>query len=91
MLKQSIKIRLDQPAMYQIKLLGRLGQEWSSTFGNMDLQVNETENGQAITTISGTITDQAALYGILIEIRDLGMVLLRVECLNDLGEILAGW
>jgi len=83
MLKQSIKIRLDQPAMYQIKLLGRLGQEWSSTFGNMDLQVNETENGQAITTISGTITDQAALYGILIEIRDLGMVLLRVECLND--------
>jgi hypothetical protein len=57
----------------------------------MDLKVNETENGQAITTISGTITDQAALFGILIEIRDLGMVLLRVECLNDLGEILAGW
>jgi hypothetical protein len=76
------RIRLDQPAIYQIKLLGRLGQEWSTTLDNLELSVSEMENGIAITTLSGTVTDQAALHGLLNQIRDLGLVLLLVECLN---------
>ena len=76
------KMYLDTPSFYQIKLLGRLGKEWSSTFDNLELKVEENENRQLITTITGKITDQAALHGLLNQIRDLGMDLLLVEWLN---------
>ena len=83
MKKQRCRIYLDQPAIYQIRLLGRLGQEWSTTFENMDIQAEKTDQGQTITTICGTVTDQAALHGILHQIRDLGMLLLLVERFGD--------
>jgi hypothetical protein len=73
----------DEPALYRIQLLGRLGQEWSSTFDEMRLEVGKTSRGQAVTTIRGAVTDQAALHGLLNQIRDLGMVLLLVERLED--------
>jgi len=76
------KMHLDTPSSYQIKLLGRLGLEWSSSFDNLQLKVEKNENGQSITIISGAITDQAALHGLLNQIRDLGMDLLLVEWLK---------
>jgi hypothetical protein len=73
------KIRPDQPAVYVIKLQGRLGQEWSSTFGNMDIQTGSCENEAPITIMQGSVADQAALHGLLQQVRDLGLVLLEVR------------
>ena len=75
---QTYPIHYDHPAIYRIQLLGKLGPEWSTTFDNLDLEVDETQNGRVITTLRGPIPDQAALHGLLNQIRDLGMVLLLV-------------
>jgi hypothetical protein len=72
-------IRRDQPHVYRVIVQGRLGPEWGTTFGNLDLQTGSAEDGTPVTILSGKIMDQAALHGILQEIRDLGLMLLLVE------------
>jgi len=69
----------DQPAVYRITILGRLGVEWASTFGAMELRSETSENGESMTTLYGIVVDQSALYGLLNQIRDLGLILLTVE------------
>lgn len=59
---------------YRIRIQGRLGPEWSEWFGG--LGVASQPGGD--TVLSGPVVDQAALHGILNNIRDLGLVLLAV-------------
>jgi hypothetical protein len=48
----------------------------------MAIAVENDDTGVAITTLSGTVTDQVVLHGILSRIRDLGLPLLRVQCVE---------
>ncbi len=66
----------DKPALYQIRLKGHLGPQWNTYFEGFTFQ--NSENGEALLT--GVITDQAALHGVLAKIRDLGLPLLSVNC-----------
>ena len=59
---------------YLIRLKGHLDQHWSDWFDNMT--ITNVVNGEAI--LVGPLPDQAALHGILIKIRDLGLPLLAV-------------
>jgi hypothetical protein len=79
------RLRLDQPATYRIKVQGRLGERWSDWFGGMAISVENGDDGTTVTTLTGTVADQVALYGLLSRIRDLGLPLLLVECV-DRGE-----
>jgi hypothetical protein len=65
----------DEPSSYQIRLKGHLGPQWAAYFDGFTL--TNSENGEALLT--GVITDQAALHGILAKIRDLGLPLLSVN------------
>jgi hypothetical protein len=60
--------------IYQIRVKGYLDQERSSWFDG--LAITHNEHGETI--LSGTLADQAALYGVLLKIRDLGLPLLEV-------------
>ena len=60
---------------YQIRVKGHLSQEWSVWFDG--LTITNVEQGEAI--LSGIIVDQAALFGVLLKIRDLGLPLLAVN------------
>ena len=60
---------------YQIKIKGHLDNHWSAWFDNMTIS-NEA-NGEAV--LHGPLADQAALHGVLIKIRDLGLPLLAVS------------
>jgi hypothetical protein len=60
--------------IYQIRVKGYLDQERSSWFDGLTI----THNEQGETILSGTIVDQAALFGVLLKIRDLGLLLLEV-------------
>jgi hypothetical protein len=60
---------------YQIRLQGHLDDRWSAWLDNLTV-VHEDDG---TTLLRGTLTDQAALYGVLIKIRDLGLLLLSVE------------
>ena len=64
-----------QPAVYQIRLKGHLGREWTDWFGGLSITLED--NGE--TLLTGPLVDQAALYGLLRQVRDLGMPLLSVN------------
>ena len=69
------------PTHFQIKLKGRLEDKWSDWFDQMAISF---EGGETI--LSGPVADQAALYGLLIRIRDLNLMLLSVERLEPKQE-----
>ena len=64
-----------QPMIYQIRIKGHLGHEWENWFEGLTLTA--LENGE--TLLTGPVADQAALYGLLRKVRDLGMPLLSVN------------
>jgi hypothetical protein len=61
-------------AWYEIRIQGRLDDRRSSWFDDLDL--SHTDDG--VTVLRGTVTDQAALHGVLHKLRDLGVPLLSV-------------
>jgi hypothetical protein len=63
-----------QPVVYQIKIKGRLGSQWTDWFGGLSITLED--NGD--TLLSGPVVDQAALHGLLRKVRDLGMPLISV-------------
>ena len=56
-----------------------LDDRWAEWFGDLTM----TREPDGTTTLRGPVADQAALHGILIKIRDLGMVLLAVRAIDD--------
>ncbi len=67
-------------ARYEIEVEGYLDERWSEWLGALKIAHGEA-NG-AVTILTGEIPDQAALYGVLDRMRDLGLVLLSVKRLN---------
>ncbi len=65
---------LNKPQCYEIRVEGHLNEIHADEFGNMSM--NLLPNGQ--TLICGQVVDQAALFGILIRIRDMGASLVSV-------------
>ncbi len=63
-----------QPMVYQIRLKGHLGHQWADWFGGLTLTLEA--NGD--TLLTGPVVDQAALFGLLRKIRDLGLPLVEV-------------
>ena len=68
-----------QAAAYRIRIAGRVQNGWSDFMSNLE-ESYEQENGATVTTITGIVTDQAALHGLLEHIRDLNLTLLSVDC-----------
>jgi len=66
---------MDTPTYYAIRVAGHLGRDWSDWFAG--LEVTNLEHGEAL--LSGTLADQAALYGVLARIRDLNLTLIAVN------------
>jgi len=63
-----------QPVVYQIRIKGHLGHQWTDWFEGLTITLEEDGN----TLLSGPVIDQAALHGLLKKVRDLGMSLLSV-------------
>jgi len=63
-----------QAMIYQIRIKGHLGDQWTDWFE--DLTITLEENGD--TLLTGPVIDQAALHGLLRKVRDLGMPLVSV-------------
>ena len=66
------------PAAYRIRVQGHLDQRWSAWFD--DLTVTRESDGT--TSLSGAVTDQAELHGLLMKIRDLGITLISVNVID---------
>lgn len=72
-------MRRDESAQYRICFLGALDSSWSAMLGDMLLTTERLDDNRCITTLNGTVADQAALMGVLNLAYDLGMVLIWVE------------
>ena len=65
-----------QAEWYEIRIKGHLDQRRIDMFENW--KATHQPNGQ--TTLSGPVQDQAALYGILNRLRDLGIFIISLNC-----------
>ncbi len=63
---------------YQIRIEGHLGCQWLEWFDGLTITLEKS----GCTLLSGPVEDQAALYGLLRKVRDLGLPLLLVERVN---------
>jgi hypothetical protein len=63
---------LDQPMVYQIRVKGHLGPEWTEWFEGLTITLEDDGD----TLLTGPVVDQAALHGLLRKVRDLGMPLI---------------
>ena len=63
-----------EPRLYEIRLKGHLDQQWAERFEG--LSFSHASDGTTI--LSGPVVDQAALYGLLRTVRDLGLPLVSV-------------
>ncbi len=66
------------PAVYRLRVSGQLDQHWSAWFDGLTL----THEDDGSTSLTGTVTDQAELHGLLTKIRDLGVTLISVTVVD---------
>ena len=72
------------PERHEIRIEGHLGSSWSHRFAGMSIR----RQADGTTVLSGPLVDQAALHGVLMAIRDLGLILVAVQ---RLPEDVQGW
>ena len=65
----------DQRCIYHIRLKGKLDPKWSDWFAGFAIIPQPNDE----TLLTGPITDQADLHGLLAKIRDLGLPVLLVK------------
>jgi hypothetical protein len=68
-----------QPMIYQIRVKGHLGSQWTDWFGGLTVTLGDDGD----TLLTGPVVDQAALHGLLKKVRDLGMPLVSVVSLDQ--------
>jgi hypothetical protein len=69
------KVMPGQPMVYQIRIKGHLGLQWTDWFEGLTITLEE----EGDTLLTGPVVDQAALHGYLKKVRDLGMPLLSIN------------
>jgi len=66
---------MDTPSFYEIRVEGHLTDRWTDWFEG--LAIGNDPDGE--TTLSGMLSDQAALFGLLNKIQALNLVLISVS------------
>ena len=64
--------------LYDIRLQGHLDTRWAAWFDGLSL----TNSSDGTTLIQGPVADQAALHGLLQKVRDTGLRLVSVICVE---------
>jgi hypothetical protein len=71
---------LDREAVYRIEVQGELDEGWADWFQDGErVSAIDISARCGVTTLTGTVADQPALYGLLGKLRDLSLALLSVN------------
>lgn len=73
----------DAPGTYRIRVQGHLDAHWTDMLGGMAISLRGARGKPAMTTLTGTLIDQACLMGVLTALYDMGYTLLDVKRLPD--------
>ena len=71
------------PATYHIQVIGQIDENWSNRLGGLTITSTRSDDRQVITSLQGTLIDQAALFGVLMALYDSRLPLLSVEFLVE--------
>ncbi len=71
------------PAIYRIRVRGRLDASWSDRIGGMQVTETRGPDGEAETILVGRLADQAVLAGILNALYQLHLPVLSAECVDS--------
>jgi len=72
--RYSAQTEQQEPIVYQVRIKGHLEDQWADWFEGMSITLED----DGTTLLSGPVIDQAALYGLLRKIRDVGVPLISV-------------
>jgi hypothetical protein len=72
-------VTLDDDRTYQMRIAGHLDERWSTWLG--EFTIDRCDDGTC--TITGPVSDQAQLHGILARLRDIGATLLSLQTVDD--------
>ncbi|HSB66836.1 MAG TPA: hypothetical protein VLD65_09665 [Anaerolineales bacterium] len=61
--------------LISVRIKGKIDESWSDCFEGYELSYRGSDE----TILSGVVTDQAAFYGLIGKLRDLGLQLLEVS------------
>ena len=76
-------LRFDGPAVYRIRIRGRIPAHWSNRLEGMIVAVDTPGARPPVTTLEGELGDQASLVGVLNTLYELRLPVLSVECLGS--------
>lgn len=65
--------------LYEIQFQGHLDPRWRAIFEEFTIDHCQTPKGCYVTVMTGYVTDQSALYGLISHLRDLGVDLISVQ------------
>ncbi len=68
------------PELYEIRVAGHLSTNWAARFEGLSMR----HEPEGVTVLSGML-DQAALQGVFVKIRDLGLKLISVNPVEAAG------
>ena len=71
------------PATYHIQVIGQIDENWSNRLGGLTITSTRLDDRQVITSLQGTLIDQAALFGVLMTLYDSRLPLLSVEFVGE--------
>jgi hypothetical protein len=72
---------MHDPAVYSIRVDGKLGESWLDYFRARSISVQVDQAGLCSTTLITEPVDQSALIGIINHLNGLSLPLVSVECL----------
>ena len=75
------RINMFDPAVYRIRVQGKLGESWLDYFGAESMSVRVDEAGRSSTTLISEPVDQAGLVGMINHLNGLGLPVVSVECM----------
>ena len=71
---------IQRAAVYEIRVQGELDEGWTDWFGDgQRVSALDIRAERGVTTLTGQVADQPALFGLLLKIRDLSLALLSVN------------
>jgi hypothetical protein len=75
------------PGTYRISVEGILDEKWSERLAGMDIKSRKRADQTVMTTLEGNLRDQSELLGVLNNLHELHLPLLKVECLEGQSHI----